>query len=190
MRRLPTIGEGPPLVYVPGLDGSGEMLFAHEDEVARRFRLLRVPSRTDSAFDYDDLVGDVLAAMDDENVGRATVFAESFGGSVALELALRRPDRVERLVMLNTFAWFPNRALLRWGGALARSAPAAVVHAVRVLVDMPTLALEGVPADARSRFLEITKQADGVVISAQYTTRVPLFGNASACLDFNPSSAK
>jgi len=40
------------------------------------------------------------------------------------------------------------------------------------------------------RDLEITKQGDGVVISAQYTTRVPLFGNASACLDFYPSSAK
>lgn len=40
------------------------------------------------------------------------------------------------------------------------------------------------------RDLEITKDADGVVISAQYTTRVPLFGNASACLDFNPTSAK
>jgi len=40
------------------------------------------------------------------------------------------------------------------------------------------------------RDLEILKDADGVVISAQYTTRVPLFGNASACLDFNPTSAK
>ena len=40
------------------------------------------------------------------------------------------------------------------------------------------------------RDLEIAKQGDGVVISAQYTTRVPLFGNVSACIDFNPSSAK
>jgi hypothetical protein len=38
--------------------------------------------------------------------------------------------------------------------------------------------------------IEITKQGDGVVLSAQYTTRVPLLGNASACLDFYPSSAK
>lgn len=40
------------------------------------------------------------------------------------------------------------------------------------------------------RDLDITKQGDGVVISASYTTRIPLFGNASACLDFHPSSAK
>ncbi|MGE5526261.1 MAG: DUF4845 domain-containing protein [Rhodospirillaceae bacterium] len=40
------------------------------------------------------------------------------------------------------------------------------------------------------RDIEITKQGDGIVVSAQYTTRVPLFGNASACLDFYPTSAK
>ena len=38
--------------------------------------------------------------------------------------------------------------------------------------------------------LEITKQGDGLVISASYTVRVPIIGNASACLDFFPTSAK
>ncbi len=38
--------------------------------------------------------------------------------------------------------------------------------------------------------LEIEKDGDGVVISAAYSVRVPLFGNISACMDFFPSSAK
>lgn len=38
--------------------------------------------------------------------------------------------------------------------------------------------------------LEIAKDADGVVISAAYSVRVPLFGNVSVCMDFFPSSAK
>lgn len=38
--------------------------------------------------------------------------------------------------------------------------------------------------------LEIEKDADGLVISAHYSVRVPLFGNISACMDFNPTSAK
>ncbi len=42
------------------------------------------------------------------------------------------------------------------------------------------------PAD-----LEISKGEGGnVVISASYSTRVPLFGNVSACLDFHPTSEK
>ena len=38
--------------------------------------------------------------------------------------------------------------------------------------------------------LEITKEADGVVIRAAYSVRVPLFANVSVCLDFRPSSEK
>lgn len=40
------------------------------------------------------------------------------------------------------------------------------------------------------RDLDIQKQGAGIVLSASYTTRVPLFGNVSACLDFYPTSAK
>jgi len=38
--------------------------------------------------------------------------------------------------------------------------------------------------------LQITKDANGFVISAEYSTKVPIFGNMSACMDFAPSSAK
>ena len=41
------------------------------------------------------------------------------------------------------------------------------------------------PAD-----LIITKEADGVVISAEYTTCVQMVGNLRACMDFAPSSSK
>ena len=36
--------------------------------------------------------------------------------------------------------------------------------------------------------IEVTKKGDGIVISAQYEKRVPLFHNVSACFDFQPSS--
>ena len=36
--------------------------------------------------------------------------------------------------------------------------------------------------------VEVTKKPDGIVISAQYEKRVPLFYNVSACFDFQPSS--
>lgn len=41
------------------------------------------------------------------------------------------------------------------------------------------------PAD-----IQITKDGSSVVLSAEYSVKVPLFGNLSACMDFNPSSAK
>jgi hypothetical protein len=36
--------------------------------------------------------------------------------------------------------------------------------------------------------LVITKEADGIVISAEYTTCVPVAYNLRACMDFSPSS--
>jgi hypothetical protein len=34
----------------------------------------------------------------------------------------------------------------------------------------------------------ISKDGGGLSLSASYTTRIPLFANISACLDFNPAS--
>ena len=36
--------------------------------------------------------------------------------------------------------------------------------------------------------LDIERDADSLVISARYSTRISLFGNVSACIDFNASS--
>jgi len=38
--------------------------------------------------------------------------------------------------------------------------------------------------------LDIVKDGSGMVISATYSVRVPLVKNLSACMEFNPSSAK
>ncbi len=38
--------------------------------------------------------------------------------------------------------------------------------------------------------IEVTKDGNGIVFSASYSVRVPLFYNLSACMDFRPSSEK
>ncbi len=38
--------------------------------------------------------------------------------------------------------------------------------------------------------IQIAKEASGVVLSAEYSVKVPIVGNMSACMDFSPSSAK
>jgi pimeloyl-ACP methyl ester carboxylesterase len=146
----------PAFAYLPGLDGSAELLFMQEARLAERYDLVRVPWRHDVTAEHGTLVDDVERALDTAGAERAVVFAESFGGTVGLLFALRRPERVERLVLFNTFAWYPNRELVRLGRVLARRAHPKVVHAVRQIVDTPLLALEGVRPDARRRFLEAT----------------------------------
>ncbi|HVR64969.1 MAG TPA: alpha/beta hydrolase [Polyangia bacterium] len=63
-------------------------------------------------FTVGDLVGDVVAVMDKEGVARAVVVGLSLGATVAMELALRAPERVERLVLMGADA-APDRAINR-----------------------------------------------------------------------------
>ena len=55
-------------------------------------------------YGIDDLVGDVLSVLDHEGIGRAAIAGVSLGASVALELALAHPDRVESLILMGVDA--------------------------------------------------------------------------------------
>jgi pimeloyl-ACP methyl ester carboxylesterase len=51
-----------------------------------------------------DFAGDVLAFMEQKGIRRAYVVGHSMGSLVAQELALTRPERVRRLVLIGSFA--------------------------------------------------------------------------------------
>jgi 3-oxoadipate enol-lactonase len=62
---------------------------------------------------------------------RVTIVAESFGGAVAMSYALAFPERVERLVILNSFPHFTSRARLAAGYHLLRALPWGAMSVVR-----------------------------------------------------------
>lgn len=76
------------------------------DELALSFDVVAYDHRgtggsvpAEEAFTIGDLAADASALMDELGWASATVFGVSFGGVVAQELALRRPDQVDRLVL-------------------------------------------------------------------------------------------
>src|SRR5207237_723508 len=80
----------------------------------------------DNKHTYADLVA--LAAEPLRQAGGGIVLAESFGGAVALRLALRHPELVRRLVLVNTFAWFPRRVFINILAAVGPYLPAKPSH--------------------------------------------------------------
>ena len=147
-------GSGPLLVYVAGLDGTGELFFNQAPALARSYRVVTFRSRDGGGFTYDDLADDVAAIINDLGERRATVVAESFGGGVALTFALRHPAMVERLVIVNSFARFSARRKIRLAVLLASVMPFWLTSQARWLTNGLGLRVEGVTAEDRRRFFK------------------------------------
>ena len=107
-------GSGPPLVLVPGMDGTGELFYRQVRLLAASYRVGRYRLR-DEAETMDVLVDDLVGVVRAMSPGGepAVVVGESFGGAVALSFALARPELVSALVVLNSFPRFLPQLWLR-----------------------------------------------------------------------------
>src|SRR5438552_3960786 len=99
-------GEGPPLVLVHGLGGAASNWAELAPLLATRFRLLvpelaghgrSAPLR--SARSLDAFAEQVAALMAREGMSSAAVVGHSLGGTIALRLAVLRPELVSALVL-------------------------------------------------------------------------------------------
>ncbi|HRV82395.1 MAG TPA: alpha/beta hydrolase, partial [Planctomycetota bacterium] len=129
-------GSGQAIVYVPGIDGTGELLLGTAGRLEASFHLLRLSYHDEgmpgSAQLYERLADSVVECMTAARMERAILLAESFGGGVALQVALRHPERVQAMCLVNTFAWYPSRLRVRLGAALVPFAPGWLLRVGRV----------------------------------------------------------
>lgn len=140
--RLLVMGDGPPLVYVPGMDGTGLLFYRQAPALSRRFRVASYRLR-DEATTMDTLVADLhavvravvrAAAPDGAQDGApAVLVGESFGGALAMSYALAHPERVRALVVLNSFPYFSPQHRLQLAIAGTRLMPWGAMRVVRRL---------------------------------------------------------
>lgn len=124
-------GSGAPLIFVPGMDGTGRLFYRQVPLLARRFRVATYTLR-DDASDMETLVADlgrVLDVVAPETP--AVVIGESFGGALALSFALAHPDRVRALVVLNSFPRFLPQIRLHLAMLGIRMMPWGAMRLVR-----------------------------------------------------------
>ena len=149
-------GDGPLLVLVPGMDGTGELFYRQVPSLARRYRVATYALREVAAM--EDLVADladvISTAAPDQ---RATVVGESFGGAIALSFALAHPTFLDRLVVLNSFPRFLPQGRLKLAVALLGGVPFPwqVMSVVRRLTAF-RLHSRHTHAREMRRFLELT----------------------------------
>jgi pimeloyl-ACP methyl ester carboxylesterase len=157
--RLSIEGTGDPVVLVPGLDGTGLLFYRQIPLIARAYRVASYALR-DEARAMDELVADLRAVVDAvaPQEGRAIVVGESFGGALAMSFALAEPDRVSRLVVLNSFPHFDPQIRLRFALYGLRAMPWGAMGFVR-RVTASRLHSRHTHREELERFMQLTARA-------------------------------
>src|SRR3954470_14956880 len=115
--RYEVTGAGPPLCLIIGYRLHGAAwpdVFV--ESLAQRFSVLTFDNRGTGLSDKpaDDygiptMAADVIGLLDGLGWARAHVLGFSIGGAIAQELAIRHPERVNRLVLFATFPGWGQR---------------------------------------------------------------------------------
>ena len=130
-------GDGPDLVYVPGLDGSGEMLLETAEHLRKRYRLIQVRYETDEktpTATLDDLSLSLAAVLERMDVRHPLLLTESFGGPVTMNCAVHSPGIFRSIAIVNSFGRYPKRfgiQATRFGAAVL---PKALFYFFRPMV--------------------------------------------------------
>jgi len=102
-----TVGSGPPLLVLHGLFGSSSNWRGVARQLAATHTVHSVDLRNHGAspwadsMDYTEMAADVLQLIDRLGLKQPAVLGHSMGGKTAMALALRHPQRVSRLLVVD-----------------------------------------------------------------------------------------
>ena len=102
-------GAGAPVILLHGGAGNGDHWVNQIAALSEKFQLIVVDSRghgrsTRDAkpITYEQMADDVLALMDELKLEKAAIVGWSDGGAIALDLAIRHPERLTKIVAFAT----------------------------------------------------------------------------------------
>lgn len=129
------IGQGEPLVLLHGIMSDRSVFQTLASKLASDFRVISVDLRGHGEstagpnYELEEFANDVLALLAALEVPSASFMGWSMGGIVAMELALRRADLVDRLVLVGSTPCLVRRP--DWEPALPPEAAASLVEGLQ-----------------------------------------------------------
>jgi esterase len=101
------VGEGPSLIILHGLLGSGDNWRSMSLRLATHYRVFTVDLRNhgqsphSDLFDYDAMATDLRQFVDDQALPAVVLLGHSMGGKVAMQFAVDNSARVDKLVIVD-----------------------------------------------------------------------------------------
>ncbi|HEY9901857.1 MAG TPA: alpha/beta hydrolase [Candidatus Sericytochromatia bacterium] len=147
----------PLFVFLPGMDGTGQLLRSQTEglETAFDVRCFAIPPNDLTS--WDDLADSVVNLIEKELNKRPSrsicLCGESFGGCLAMKVALKSPELFDRIILVNPATSFNQRPLLRLGAQLGHWVP-DYFYGISALALLPFLSsLARIPPSDRRALL-------------------------------------
>jgi len=123
----------PLLIFFPGMDGTGSLL-RHQIETFNLgatfdIRCLSIPP--DDLSTWEQLTQSVIGLLGREiRLHQRPVYlcGESFGGCLALQVAVVAPNLLDRIILVNPASCFNQQTWLLWGSYLPGWVPTPIYH--------------------------------------------------------------
>lgn len=140
--RVHVAEEGPPdapvVVLIGSLGATLSMWNPQVPALSQRFGVFRYDHRghgespvPPGPYAIGDLAGDLVTALDERGIDRVHLCGASMGGQVAMWIAAHAPERVDRLVLVCSVAWFgPPQPWFERAATVRAQGTAAVAAAV------------------------------------------------------------
>ncbi len=120
--------KAPLFVYLPGMDGTGELLRPQMTRLEQAFDVRRLSIPPDDLTDWEGLTARTTALIKAElgdEIPRRPMYlcGESFGGCLALKVVLLAPELSDRLILVNPASSFNRHPWIQLGVQLTRMMP-------------------------------------------------------------------
>lgn len=120
----------PLLIYLPGMDGMGTLFHLQIPHLADVFTIRCLAIAPELDWGWQDLAASLATLIEAEqrHTPHRPVYlcGESFGGCLALQLAMQFPKLVDHLILVNPASSLGRRPWLHGSGGLARSLPSGL----------------------------------------------------------------
>ncbi|ACK66112.1 alpha/beta hydrolase fold protein [Rippkaea orientalis PCC 8801] len=126
--RLSLTSNIPLLVYLPGMDGTGELFHRQAKELEQFFQIYCLSIPQNDCSDWNTLAKKTITLIEKERQNHLLsspvyLCGESFGGCLALKVALMFPSLIDRMILINPASSFCQYPWLSWGVQLTQWIP-------------------------------------------------------------------